>query len=194
VSRFCLHVLLFAALLQTSCSSPTSPSVQLNFREGRHYVQFLGSAISPDPTVNLCVPLGVPRQGTFVMTEIDLTREGNDWVGRSPAGLGSLELRIWSDGTSTPLGTHVVGSIAGWADDRSIEGPVRDVRVTFQRNVALEGILSRSVSFVEGDATGSITFSDSTAAAATCPQVDWTMQPTSGLFPPGILRGLAWAQ
>ena len=177
------------ALVAAACtgSGPASPSVQLNLREGPQFVSFLGSAISPDPSVKLCTPLGSPREGTYAMAQVDLARVGDEWIGRSRSGEGTLELRLRADGRETTVGPHVVGSITGWADTSEPFGPKRSVRVTFQGRVSLEGSSRRSAYFADGDATGTVLFSDPTGSIGTCPQVDWTLQPTSGPLPPGIL-------
>jgi hypothetical protein len=178
------------ALLLAACAGtgPASPSVQLNLLEGPQFVSFLGSAISPDPRVKLCTPIGSPREGTFATGEVVLARVGDEWIGRSRPGEGTLELRLRADGADTNVGPHVVGSVTGWADTADPLGPKRSVRVTFQGGVSLEGSSSRSAYFVEGDATGTVLFSDPSGSIGTCPQVDWTLQPTSGPLPPGIIR------
>jgi hypothetical protein len=160
----------------------------LNLQLGLQLVTFLGLGLSSDPTLPPCAPLGVPSAGTSVSTQLMLTRDGSDWVARSPSPeLGSIELRFRVSGTSVE-GTVVTGSANGAAPDHgSFSRPPLDVIITLGANGGaehLEGTASRSVPIINGTIAGTTAFSNSRDERSTCTVVQWMMQPASGIsFP-----------
>jgi hypothetical protein len=173
-------------------TSPSPPSYPLRLREGLNSVTFTGLGLSTDPQYPPCVPLGVPRSGTSVSTQVTLEHLGSEWVGRSPsAALGTLEIRLRDTGPWDAPGTVVSGTVRGAASDRGeFLRPPLDVQVSLTGSSGLavvEGWSHRVAFFAYGRITGSIAFTDSQNAVGSCTAVQWILQPVMGvpqLIPP----------
>jgi hypothetical protein len=164
-----------------SSSSPSSPG-SLGLRPGRQVVTLGGFSFSGDPRYPPCTPLGVPRDGPSVDTLVNLAREGQEWVARSVGGMGDLEIRLREVG-QTAGGITIQGSAQGLALEANIHNVPRDVRArlngaTDSESAQVEGSSASPASaLVGGRIAGTISFSDSQGSTATCPAVQWTMQP-----------------
>lgn len=138
-----------------------------------------GFALSSDPQFPPCVPLGQPRDGTFVSTAVMLSNENGQWIARSQSGGDTLELRLHSAGQG-PSGPALAGTVTGSAADRGLMGITRDVRVTIgNASATLSGTMAgdgKSM-FVTGRVTGTMRFSDSGDQSSTCSAIQWSMQP-----------------
>ncbi len=166
-----------AAACSGSSPSPTSPSPQLSLREGNQTIFFGASALSPNPNVKLCTPLGSPPAGTALSTHANLARIGDEWVARSTPNAGTLEMRFRAVG-----GNRLLGFVTGSANDRDAHRIPRDVQVNFHGTVTSEGRVSAFLPFGEGKAFGPITFTESNGSVGTCAEAEWTMQPIEGIF------------
>lgn len=183
--RSCVIVLLcvaaFAAANSCGSSSPSSPG-SLGLRPGRQVVTLGGFSFSRDPRYPPCTPVGVPRDGPSVDTLVNLTSEGQEWVARSVGGMGDLEIRLREVGQAAG-GITIQGSARGLALEANIHNVQRDVRArlngaTDTESAQVEGSSASPASaFVGGRIAGTISFSDSQGSTATCPAVQWTMQP-----------------
>ena len=183
--RSCVVVLVcvavLAAVISCGSSGPSSPS-SLGLRPGRQVVTLGGFSLSSDPRYPPCTPLGVPRDGPSVDTLVNLAREGQEWVARSVGGMGDLEIRLREVG-QTAGGITIQGSARGLALEANIHNVPRDVRArlngaTDTESAQVEGSSASPASaFVGGRIAGAISFSDSQGSTATCPAVQWTMQP-----------------
>jgi hypothetical protein len=116
-----------------------------------------------------------------VNTIVTLAAEGGDWVARSVANMGSVELRLRGTGASA-RGYLVAGTVGGTALDIGLMGIIRDVRVSLASSsggfATFDGeTASPSSSFVVGKVTGTVRFSDSQGQSSTCPAIQWSMQP-----------------
>jgi hypothetical protein len=176
-----LRILLAALLLWTtwSCGDPPSGpgNTGLLLAEGSYSVFLGGFDFSTDPRIQVCSPIGVPPGGKNIQTTVDLRHESSEWVARSTTGAGDLVIRLEAAGSSRGSTVPVQGFLTGtalWADARL---PAHDVRVRFDGGAMASGDLTPAASFVNGQITGTIVFSDSSGAASTCPMVIWTMQP-----------------
>jgi hypothetical protein len=150
-------------------------SIESSRRQSDHL--FGSSALSPNPNVKLCTPLGSPPAGTALSTHANLARIGDEWVARSTPNAGTLEMRFRAVG-----GNRLLGFVTGSANDRDAHRIPRDVQVNFHGTVTSEGRVSAFLPFGEGKAFGPITFTDSNGSVGTCPEAEWTMQPIEGIF------------
>lgn len=183
--RSCVVVLVTGLLLAAgiSCggSTPVNPG-SLGLRPGRQVLTLAGFSLSSDPRYPPCTPLGVPRDGPSVDTLVNLAREGDGWVARSVDGMGDIEIRLREVG-QTASGIMVQGSGRGSALEANIHNLPRDVRARMNganesEAAQVEGATASPVSvFVGGRIAGTIRFSDSQGATATCSAIQWTMQP-----------------
>jgi hypothetical protein len=148
---------------------------------GQQLLTLTGFAASADPAFPPCSPVGLPRDGTSVNTVVILSTENGGWVARSSANLGTIELRLRSDGAS-PTGYVVSGTITGAAVDVGLMGVTRDVRVTLASSGGGAatfdgGTVSQSSSLIVGRVSGTVQFTDSQGVSSTCQAVRWSMQP-----------------
>jgi hypothetical protein len=156
------------------------PIVPLELQPGLQIIQLTGFSISSDPLYPPCQPPGVPRAGTSVWTTANLSQEAGEWVARSPAGLGTLEVRLRATGeTNAARKQVVVGTVRGGGVDSELK---RDIRVSFEDDAggaaAFEGEkLSPFSAFVGGRVTGTVRFSDSDGHISTCRAVQFAIQP-----------------
>ena len=171
---------LTAVLICTSwsCGDPPNGPGQsgLLLAEGRYSVSLTGFDLSADPRIQVCSPTGVPPGGKNMQTTVDLRQENSESVARSTPGAGDLVIRLTPAGPTGGPTIRVRGSVTGtalWSDDRF---PGVDLVVRFDGVGVGSGELTRFVSFVTGQITGTIVFSNSAGAASTCPMVQWTMQ------------------
>ena len=169
-----------AASMACGSDAPSGPSA-LSLRPGRQILSLAGFSFSSDPRFPACTPLGVPRDGPQVDTLVNLTREGNEWVVRSTAMHGDLEIRLREVGQGGAVSLQ--GSARGLAIEADIFPFTRDVRVrltgaTENDSAEIDGATESSTSaFVAGRIAGTIRFSDSKGATGTCSAIQWTMQP-----------------
>jgi hypothetical protein len=171
-----------------TASGPTGPSPGLTpsstllpLQPGPYLMNLTGFAASSGSDVPLCSPPGIPRDGTNVLTSVDLQQEGTEFVARGRDG--SLTLRI--RGTSgTFFRAGVEGDILGSARDEG-SAPVllpRDIHISIagEGNTAaparVEGT-SDSGRFLWGQIVGAVTFSEGSGASSTCSTINWTLQP-----------------
>ncbi len=175
---------ILACVLVVGCGSktPTSPDPDpLPLAPGMQLLTLGGFALSSDPEFPPCVPLGQPRDGTFVSTAVMLSNENGQWVARSQAAGDTLELRLHSAGQG-PSGPALAGTVTGTAADRGLMGITRDVRITIgspPTAANLSGTMTgegRS-KFVTGKVTGTMRFSDRQDQSSTCSAIQWSMQP-----------------
>jgi hypothetical protein len=166
--------------MMLSCSSgkPTSPSgPRLNIPPGLYLLEVAGPGISNDPSILPCTPLGVPAS-TSVYVRLNLTQDGSDWLGRSPEGEGTLELRLRRSGDRDLYGIPLTGTIRGSAHDTGFLSPLPpDVEMVIEEP---GGEFSGHVpynTFMLGRIDGVIKFRDSAGATGTCPTVTWTLNP-----------------
>jgi hypothetical protein len=141
----------------------------------------MGAGLAPDDVLT-CKPILVPRAGTRVVTTLELTWEGQEWVGRAALGIGgSLELRFHGTGLHVMGVPAVEGLISGAAVDLGIVDviPPRDVRIDVSgvdgsKTAELRGRVGAST-FLLGEASGAIRFSDSGGDTSICPFITWTL-------------------
>jgi hypothetical protein len=184
-------VVAIAGCGSATSSSPTPSSTQapsrLNLRAGPQLISFLAFASSRDPQFPPCTPVAVPAGGTSVATRVMLEQSGSEWIARSsPASAGALELRLRASGVSTLQGEAVEGTVRGFATDLGQEAraPVDvTMKIGDQSGAAVvDGYVERTLFLASGRIDGSISFSDSQNATATCTAVQWLMQPAAGIF------------
>ena len=181
--------LVFLALLTSACGrpTPTTPTPDLPLQAGPQWLQATGFSWSSDPEFPVCTPFGVPRSGTAIVTVVDLAREGQQWVARSPSGSdGTLEVRLQGSSEGSAY-WDVSGTIGGRAVDVPHISfiPARDLRIALSGAdgvglADLEGRLSSpplAYPFAHGRISGLIRFSDSTGDESSCPAVTWSIQP-----------------
>ena len=158
--------------------SPNRPqNIGLGLPEGRYSVSVIGFDLAADPRIQVCSPIGVPSAGKNMQTTVDLRQESSEWVAHSTTGAGDLVIRLRESGPSSGSTVPVLGSATGtalWSDTRF---PSRDLRVRFDGIATASGDLTRGVSFINGQITGTIVFSNSGGETSTCPMVLWTLQP-----------------
>jgi hypothetical protein len=177
-----IGILAAVAGLLACGSSPTAAAPSgLPFAEGRQLLTLSGFAISSDPALPPCAPIGQPRDGTSVNTVVMLANENGVWVARSALNLGTIELRLRA-GANAAGGYPVTGTITGTGLDIGLMGVTRDVRVTFASTTGgaatFDGeTTSSSSSMIVGRISGAMRFADSQGVSSTCPAIQWTMQP-----------------
>jgi hypothetical protein len=191
------RVIVVALLFSAACDrpaatrpTPTSVSDNYQLKPGPQALEVGGYGFSNVPDLPACTPIGSPHDGTFVLTPLTLTREGGEWVARTPPGVsGRLELRFHESGQSL-FGRLVSGTISGVAlhHDSIIPYPPRDVRVLLAGAdgtgpAQVEGTIPASSSHPRGRITGTIGFSDRAGFdRSTCSVVEWSLQPAAGVF------------
>lgn len=175
-----------AFVLACGSETPTSATPEqdpLPLSPGMQLLTLGGFALSSDPAFPPCVPLGQPRDGTFVSTTVMLSAGNGEWIARSQSGGDTLELRLHAAGAGTS-GLAVAGTVTGSAVDRGLMGVTRDVRVTLRDTsgtapASISGTMAGTGKslFVTGRATGAMRFSDSHDESSTCSAIQWSMQP-----------------
>jgi hypothetical protein len=162
-------------------SSPIEPTRipvpgATTFSTGLYTLQIIGYDYSTDPTIPACDgPLGVPRSGKSVTVELQVARDGVEWVGRSAVAGADIELRF-RDGGEPSFGKRVFsGTLRGRAPDGGLRGMLdpRDVSIDIAAGSTIEGetaFLNR-VSTLVGRARGTFQFSDSAGNTGNCPVV-----------------------
>ena len=186
-------VLLFAAACGGDAPIQPTPSPSSDLYQltpGPQALEVGGYGLSSVPDLPACTPLGSPHDGTFVLTPLTLTREGDEWVARTPPAVsGRLELRFHESGQSL-FGRLVSGTITGVAlhQDSIVPYPPRDIRVLLAGRdgsgpAQVEGTIPARSSHPRGRITGTIGFSDRTGFdRSTCSVVEWSLQPAAGVF------------
>jgi hypothetical protein len=173
-----ITVLCFACLTVAACgSSPTEPTsdrpTATTFSTGLYTLHIGGYDFSTDPTIPACDgPIGVPRSGKSVTVELQVARDGAEWVGRSAVAGADLELRF-RDGGEPSFGKRAFsGTLRGRAPDGGLRGMIepRDVSVDVAAGSTIEGetAFTNRVSTLVGRARGHFQFSDSAGNSATC--------------------------
>jgi hypothetical protein len=128
------------------------------------------------------VPLGVPSDGTIVMSTVLIRRVGSEWRGQAdPSASRDVEIVISATGGATLTGTGVGGTLRGVFHDIGFGGIVRDVSAEVSQGL-LEGEVHRGAPLASGRLVGRIVFSDSEGNASECEAVEWILQPTSGIL------------
>ena len=167
---------LLAAALLASCDSPTSPS-KLNFQAGFNWLSIIGYDLDDLAAVAPCGPILAPPAGKALSFPVNLVIEGGDWVARTSADVGDLELRLHSVGSSG-AGHTLEGTIRGSAKDAPAEAQfTRDVKVVLAAPQRVTGTLQVVAPFALGRVSGHIVFTDSKGSTGTCTEIDWSMSP-----------------
>jgi hypothetical protein len=159
-------------------SSPIEPTRipvpgATTFSTGLYTLQIIGYDYSTDPTIPACDgPLGVPRSGKSVTVELQVARDGVEWVGRSAVAGADIELRF-RDGGEPSFGKRAFsGTLRGRARDTGLRGLLepRDVSIAISAGSTVEGqtAFSNNVTTLVGRARGDFQFSDSTGNSASC--------------------------
>jgi hypothetical protein len=144
-----------------------------------------GFSVSIDPAFPPCTPALQPAAGLSVNTVVMLAKEGGEWVARSTAPPGTIQLRFRDAGpSSNGYGYRVAGTVSGSAVDVALNGVVRDIRVSLGSAAGGAGAAlfdgetaTPITSLIVGRVTGALRFSDSQGQSSTCPAIRWTMQP-----------------
>ncbi|MEO7272373.1 MAG: hypothetical protein ABIX28_17550 [Vicinamibacterales bacterium] len=170
-----------AGLLGCGGSPTAADPGRLPLTEGRQLLTLSGFAVSSDPALPPCAPIGQPRDGTSVNTVVVLTTENGGWVARSAPDVGTIELRLRA-GATAATGYPVTGTISGTGIDIGLMGVTRDVRVTFASTTGgaatFDGeTTTKSSSMIVGRMSGAMRFADSQGVSSTCAAIQWTMQP-----------------
>ncbi len=175
-------------------SGPGSSARALSLTAGTYLLELTGYALSYNPDIQPCQPIGIPRAGTDLLTTVDLASEGDEWVGRSTASSGgTIELRFRDAGVYLTGGEVLVGSLAGSASDLALFRSARDVRIAIRGagGSSAADLTGAAIAgpFLFGRASGAIELSDSTGAMSSCPSVSWTLQRLPE--PTGPMRALS---
>ena len=172
-------VLCLACAILAGCgSSPVEPTrtpfpTAPTFSTGQYTVQILGFDFSSVPEIPACAgPIGVPASGKAVTVELQVAKEGSEWVGRMTTAGADFELRF-RDGGERSFGRRLFsGTIRGRARDAGLRGLIdpRDVSVVIGAGSTVEGETAfvHSVSTLVGRALGDFQFSDSAGNTASC--------------------------
>jgi len=192
-------VLAGLAAAQACAHSSTSPNPvsTLNLRTGPAWLNISGYVLSSDPNLPECSVNALPRDGTTVNTWVNLTQSGGDWIGRAPAEVGTLEIRMHGTGVLGVGGEGIVGTVAGTVIDTG--WPLQsqqDVRINIagsggSTSGVVEGAANPVVFLAIGRITGAIQISDHLGNAANCTVTSWTLQPkvqTAVQLLPDLLR------
>ena len=169
-------------LASLGAPSPTPVAVTpspatLPFRTTTYLLTVLGPLFPAVP----CQALRDSGLGQTVMTMVEMKLDGVKWraVAQSPAG-GTFDLTFepgplvggpgGGPGISGALSGTVVSTL-GIGPTGNLDGPVRDLRVTFGGSevpAALAGGISQNGVIASGEARGDWVFSNSTGTSATC--------------------------
>ena len=175
----------FLSLAIAGCggSSPTTPgtidSPGLEFATGRYRLKMIAFDVSFDPLQPSCPAwLGVPSIGKSVTLDLDVVKDGVEWVGRPSGAAGDVEVRFRNAGELPSGQRAIAGTIRGRAPDMGIPGSVapRDVSVTVAgaaTGATLDARTAFSVSVDEltGRASGVFNFQNSAGDVVSCPVV-----------------------
>jgi hypothetical protein len=160
-------------------SSPVAPAVPEPpaFSTGRYMLELTGYDFSTVPELPVCAgPLGVPSSGKHVSVELQVMRDGAEWVGRSTRSPADIELRF-KDAGLIGLGRRAfTGTIRGQGPDDGLPGLVdpRDVFLIIggsagnTARVEGETAFSNSVRTLVGRAEGEFRFRDSAGNTGSC--------------------------
>ena len=179
--------LLFLAIAGCGGPAPTAPSQGdpnapgPEFATGRYRLKMIAFDVSSDPLLLPCPAwLGVPSIGKSVTLELDVVKDGAEWVGRPSGAAGDLEVRF-RDAGELPAGRRAIaGSIRGRAPDMGIPGSVapRDVSMTVAGTGAVldaQTAFKVAVDTLTGRAVGEFRFHDSVGDVVSCPSVSVLM-------------------
>jgi hypothetical protein len=198
-----------AVVLATGCgngqSSPPAlgpttivPLRPLALQPGPHFLQLIGFARSTDSQYPPCEDFFRSHGGTAIRTALEITKEGDTWVGRSPEeATGHLELRF-KEGGARISGVDISGGMTGSAIDMPAPPLFQStgVRAWVQGTsgpwATVEGLGEFGVSFLRGRVSGDIRFGDGEIPSR-CTAVMWSLVPDKSvlpmppipLFPPG---------
>lgn len=173
-----ITVLCLACAILAGCgSSPVAPSQQPPgpslFSTGRYTVHITGFDFSSVPELPACAgSIGVPPSGKVVTVELQVVKEGSEWVGRGTAAGADIELRF-RDGGEAQFGRRAFsGTIRGRARDFGLPGLLdpRDVSVVIGDAAILTGETAfvRNFSTLVGRAQGDFRFVDSAGNEGNC--------------------------
>jgi hypothetical protein len=184
-------VLMLLAAAGCRSHAPTQPSVgtevpglstSLNLREGAQWLTLIGVTNYADLTLPPCLPPGSPPSGTWVTTAVTVSREGSDWVARSPsAEAGTIELRFRVT-RARITGIDVHGTIRGTAFDMRYTRPrdPTDSHVTFGGDTTTADVIGwgdPNYSLVRGDIKGAIRYADPNGRSGSCSVIVWSLSP-----------------
>jgi hypothetical protein len=186
------HVLAVAVLVlagTAGCgSSPAGPTSRILQGPGAYLLDLNGySSFFSNPPVPPCIA-EIGNVLVSVRVRVDVSLEGGVWVGRTPAAIGDLELRI-RDGEEVADGIEVSGSITGTAVDTTSVLPRRafleapDVSISLAGAAAsaasAEGLAERTERQITGTMSGDIQFFNSLGSRARCTAIVWGLRPVS---------------
>ena len=170
-----------------SPSGPTTPQ----FPVGTYWLLLTGYDTSATAAIPPCEPpAGQPPAGKRVVIELNVVRQGQEWVGRPTAG-SDLELRFTDSGELPFFLRGFTGTVRGTAPDGGIPGgdAARDVTIAIEGTAAIDGqtALPLSARVLSGKATGSIHFRDSSGRRGTCSAVSATIVTDRTVFADGVV-------
>lgn len=167
----------------SSVMLPTSPE-RLTLTPGPYKLMAQVASSQKTP----CTLTG-PIQPTFqVFARLTMTREGNEWVARSVAGEGDIELRIHEVTSADPFQLLVSGTVRGFAFDKntlggrspgwtmSFAGPAGSsaAQISGKHSASVE------LSFGNESFVGTATMTDGLGNTAVCTSLwEWSIQPGS---------------
>ncbi len=174
--RALVVVLLFAfACGRDTPARPTviSPVENSQLKAGPHWIEIGGYGYSDLPDLPACTPPFAPHDGTYVIIRVALSRDGQDWVARSPSDvLGNIVLRFREVGRSV-FGMTLAGTIRGTAPQADHPFPylAGNVRVWLAgsdgaRPAQVDGTLAPTGLYATGRMTGTIRFSNRSGSDA----------------------------
>ena len=174
MKRFVPVLLLLAA---AACSdNSTSPSVTLGLPPGQYVLRILASSGS-------CATAGltaVPIPSAFAL--VTLARGGSEWVARATGEAGDLEMRF-HETRIVRDGANIEGSFRGTLANMAAAGGIAtsDTRASFGGDgaVVLSGIAlvgPFNTSIINGEARGTIRFSDGSGRACSADGAFWALQ------------------
>jgi hypothetical protein len=171
-------------VLTAGCGGSTTPLMPLPgqsiplFSTGRYSLQMNAPDSSSDPLVPACSgSIGVPRAGKAVALELNVVKEGIEWVGHPASAIGDLELRFRDAGELSLGRRSLVGTIRGQTPDMGLPGVIspKDVSVVVAGPMQGGGALldgqtafAYSVTTLVGRAQGTFRFRDSSGSEAVC--------------------------
>jgi hypothetical protein len=172
-------VLCLACAILAGCgSSPVEPTripfpSAPTFSTGQYTIQIIGFDFSSVPEIPACAgPIGIPTAGKAVIVELQVAKEGSEWVGRATAAGADLELRFRDSGERSFGKRAFSGTLRGRARDGGRPGFIdpRDVSVLIGAGSTVEGETAfvRNVSTLVGRALGDFQFADSAGNTASC--------------------------
>jgi hypothetical protein len=170
--------------------SPSPPAVP-PFPTGTYWLLLSGYDIPVAPVIPACDPAGAPPAGKHVAVELDVVRQGPEWVGRPARDTGDLELRF-RDGGELAFGLRAfTGTLRGEAPDGGVPGggPAIGVSIAIDGTGTIDGqtALPLSARVLSGKASGAIHFKDGTGQTGNCSAVALTIVTDRSVFAQGTV-------